>query len=163
VNSGKGAARSGGRGQTRAELGASQGGGKPLFFAKESVMEEVVANAVLSKVAAVFGLIGQADDLLEGSWQRRDWGTFVRTWLATTVGVALVAFVLPFIMFMLPAMIYDLVALFMKTRTIPISFRETLAFGLRFGGMVGAFFLVSAIPIMLFKQFCGDWEPEAGA
>jgi hypothetical protein len=46
----------------------------------------------------------------------------------------------------------------MKTRTIPISWAETLSFGLRFGGMVGAFFLVSAIPAMLFKQICRDWE-----
>ncbi len=118
-----------------------------------------MANPVLSKLAAAAGLIGQADDLLEGSWQRRDWGTFVSTWLVSSVGVAAAAFVLPFLMFMLPALIYDLLALFMKTRTIPISFRETLNFGLRFGGMVGVFFLVSTIPIMLFKQICGDWKP----
>lgn len=117
-----------------------------------------MANAVLSKVAAVFGLIGQADNLLESSWQRRDWGSFVRTWLVSTVAVALIAFVLPFLMFMLPALLYDLVALFMKTRTIPISFQETLNFGLRFGGMVGIFFLLSLIPILLFKQICGDWN-----
>lgn len=122
-------------------------------------MEAFVAQAILSKIAMLFGLISQADDLLEGSWQRRDWPTFVRTWLIATVAVAVLAFLMPFVMFMLPALAYDLVALFMKTRTIPISFRETLAFGLRFGGMVGAFFLVSAIPIMLFKQICGDWKP----
>ena len=117
-----------------------------------------MANAVVSKAVALFGLIGQADNLLEGSWQSRDWGSFVRTWLASSVGVAVVGFLLPFVMFMIPAMIYDLVALFMKTRTIPISFNETLAFGLRFGGMAGVFFLISAIPMMMFKQVCGDWK-----
>lgn len=121
-------------------------------------MEEAVANAVLSKIAVVFGLISQADDVLEGSWQRRAWGTFVRTWLASSVAVAVVGFLLPFVLFMIPALVYDLIALFMKTRTIPISFNETLAFGLRFGGMVGLFFLLSAIPMMIFKEVCGDWK-----
>jgi hypothetical protein len=117
-----------------------------------------VANAVISKVVALFGLIGRSDDLLEGTWQRRDWPNFVRAWLIASVGVAVVAFLLPFAMFLLPALIYDALALFMKTRTIPISFRDSLQFGLRFGAMVGGFFLISAIPAMLFKELCGDWK-----
>jgi hypothetical protein len=117
-----------------------------------------VANAVVSKVVALFGLIRRADDLLEGSWQRHDWSTFVRAWLIASVGVTLVAFLLPFVMFLLPALIYDVLALFMKTKVFPVSFKDTMNFGLRFGGMVGGFFLISAIPAMLFKQLCGDWK-----
>ncbi len=117
-----------------------------------------MANAVISKIAAAFGLIGQADDLLEGSWRRQDWGSFVRAWLLSSAGVAVVGFVLPFVFFMLPAVLFDIVAVFMKTKTLPISWSDTAMFGLRFGGMVGAFFLVTAIPILLFKQFCGDWD-----
>lgn len=117
-----------------------------------------MSQAVLGKIVNLFGLIGQTDDLLEGSWQRGDWSSFVRTWLVATVGIAVVAFVLPFVMFMLPALLYDLAALFMKTRSIPISFQETMAFGLRFGGMVGAFFFLSAVPMMYFKQIGGDWH-----
>lgn len=117
-----------------------------------------MANAVLSKIAMLFNLIVQADDLLEGSWRRGNWAAFVRTWLIASIAVAVISFLMPFVMFMIPALTYDLLAMFMKTRTIPISWAETLSFGLRFGGMVGAFFLVSAIPAMLFKQICGDWE-----
>lgn len=117
-----------------------------------------MANAVVSKIVAAFSLIGQADDVLEGSWRRHDWSAFVRVWLVSSVAVTVVGFLLPFIFFMLPALLYDLLALFMKTRTIPISLKETTNFGLSFGGMVGATFLVSAIPIMLFKQVCGDWN-----
>ncbi len=119
-----------------------------------------MVQPVLGKIVALFGLIGQADNLLEGTWQSRDWSTFVRTWLVATVGVAAVAFLLPFLMFMLPALIYDALALFMKTRTIPISFRDSMAFGLRFGGMVGLVFFLSAIPMMFFKQVAGDWKLE---
>jgi hypothetical protein len=121
-------------------------------------VEEIVANAVLSKIASLFSLIVQADDLLEGSWRRRDWATFVQTWLVASIAVAVIAFLMPFLVFMVPALLYDLVALFMKTRTIPISWTEATSFGLRFGGMVGVFFLVSTIPMMLFKQISGDWE-----
>jgi hypothetical protein len=133
-------------------------GSESSYPAVRTSLREEFVQAVIGKIAVLFGLIGQADDLLEGSWQRGDWPSFVRTWLVSTVGVAVVAFVLPFVMFMLPAMIYDLFALFMKTRTIPISFRESLAFGLRFGGMVGLFFFLSAIPMMYFKQIGGDWH-----
>jgi hypothetical protein len=128
------------------------------FPRKPHAVEEIVANAVLSKVASLFSLIVQADDLLEGSWRRRDWGTFVQTWVVASVAVAVIAFLMPFLVFMVPALVYDLVALFMKTRTIPISWTEATSFGLRFGGMVGVFFLVSTIPMMLFKQLGGDWE-----
>jgi hypothetical protein len=117
-----------------------------------------VANVVASKIADCFGLITHADDLLEGSWLRRDWPSFVRTWLIASVGVAIVAFLMPFVMFLLPALIYDGLALFMKTRALPISFHDSLQFGLRFGAMVGGFFLISTIPAMLFKQMCGDWK-----
>ena len=117
-----------------------------------------MANAVVSKIGTAFSLIGQADDVLEGSWRRHDWGAFVRVWLVSSVAVAVVGFLLPFVFFMLPALLYDLLALFMKTRTIPISLKETTNFGLAFGGMVGATFLVSAFPIMFFKQVCGDWN-----
>jgi hypothetical protein len=117
-----------------------------------------MANAVLSKIVTLFKLVGQADDVLEGSWRRGDWGTFARTWLVASIAVAVIVFVMPFVLFMLPALAYDLMTLFTKTRTIPISWAETLSFGLRFGGMVGAFFLVSAIPAMLFKQISGDWQ-----
>ena len=115
-------------------------------------------NDVISKVAALFGWIGWADDLLEGSWQRRDWPTFVRAWLTASAGVAVVAFLLPFVLFLLPALIYDALALFMKTRNIPISFHDSLQFGWRFAAMVGGFYLISAIPAMLFKELCGDWK-----
>ncbi len=121
-------------------------------------MANAAANAMMSKVAGLFGLIGHADDLLEGSWQQRDWPSFVRTWLIASVGVALVAFLMPFVMFLLPALIYDALALVMKTRSIPISFRDSVQFGLRFAAMVGGFFLISTIPAMLFKQMCGDWK-----
>jgi hypothetical protein len=117
-----------------------------------------VANAVMSKVSELFGLVGHADDLLEGSWQKRDWPSVVSTWLIATFGVAVMAFLMPFVMFLLPALIYDGLALFMKTRTIPISFHDSMQFGLRFAAMVGGFFLVSTIPAMLFKQMCGDWN-----
>ncbi len=117
-----------------------------------------MANAVLSKVTDWFGLITHADNLLEGSWQQRDWPSFVRTWLIASAGVAIAAFLMPFVMFLLPALIYDGLALFMKTRTLPVSFRDSLQFGLRFGAMVGGFFLISTIPAMLFKQMCGDWK-----
>lgn len=117
-----------------------------------------MANAVLSRIGSVFGLIGQADNLLEDTWQRRNWGGFARTWFTSAIVVAIAAFLMPFIFFMLPSLIYDLVAIFIKTRSIPVSFRDTFDFGLRFGGMVGAFFLVSAIPLMLFRQICGDWK-----
>lgn len=117
-----------------------------------------MANDVMSKAVALFGWIGRADDLLEGSWQRRDWPTFVRAWLTAAVGVAVVAFLLPFALFLLPALVYDGLALFMKTRTIPISFHDSLQFGWRFAVMVGGFYLISAIPAMLFKELCGDWK-----
>ena len=136
------------------------GAKSPYPAALNWLMEAFVVRAVIAKIVAVFGLILQADNLLEGSWQSRDWPTFVRTWLVTTVGVAVMAFLLPFLMFMLPALLYDLLALVMKTRTIPISFRDSLAFGSRFGGMVGLFFFVSVIPMMYLKQIAGDWKLE---
>lgn len=117
-----------------------------------------MANGVVSKIMTLFGLIGQADTQLEQSWQHQNWGSFARVWLISSVVIALIAFVLPFIFFMLPSMIYDLATTFTHTKIIRVSFPETLDFALRFGGVVGGVFFLTAIPIMLFKQICGDWK-----
>lgn len=117
-----------------------------------------MANDAVSKITALFGLIGEADTLLEQSWQRHSWGGFVRTWLISSVALALTAFVLPFVFFMLPSMIYGVISTFMHTKGSSVSFSETLEFALRFGGVVGGVFLLSAIPAMMFKQMCGDWK-----
>ena len=120
--------------------------------------EDRVLKAIGSKLVQLAGLITHTDDVLEGTWQRHDWPTFIRTWLMASVGVAVVSFLMPFIMFLLPALIYDALALVMKTKSIPISFHDSLQFGWRFGAMVGIFFLVSTIPALFFKQICGDWK-----
>lgn len=119
-----------------------------------------MANDAVSKFTRLFGLIGEADTVLEQSWQRHSWGGFVRTWLISSVALALIAFVLPFVFFTLPSIVYGVISTFMHTKGSSISLSETFEFALRFAGIVGGVFFLSAIPIMMFKQMCGDWTAD---
>ena len=41
-------------------------------------------------------LMVETDDVLESSWRTRQWVTFIRVWLVTSVAMVAVAFVIPF-------------------------------------------------------------------
>lgn len=57
----------------------------------------------------VFKLLGEADDLLENSWRTRQWATFIRVLLITSVAMVAVTFVSAFILLYIPFLVYNAV------------------------------------------------------
>jgi hypothetical protein len=113
----------------------------------------------------LFEFVGEADDLIERAWQERNWATFIRLWLFATFGLAVLAFLTPFIFAYLPASIYNALALIVvpifggTAKTVSLSISELAwTMAIPFCIAVGLFTLVLTVPVMLFKQISGEFS-----
>jgi hypothetical protein len=107
----------------------------------------------------MFQLIGEADDLLENSWQQRNWPTFMRVWLLGSLWLTVTAFLMPFIFVYLPGSLWNAVAAVIGAKTFVLLFYDLFwNLALPFCAMVGLFTLIFTAPVMLLKQISGDFK-----
>src|SRR5438552_16711530 len=106
----------------------------------------------------MFSLVGRTDDLLESSWRARSWAAFIRVWFTASVGMMALGFVAPFVLFYLPASIWNIVAsvIGLKLLSYPISHAWDL--GAPFGAMIGLFTLILTVPMMMLKEVSGEFR-----
>ena len=103
----------------------------------------------------LFHLIPETDDLLETSWLTRRWGTFVKTWLAATVGVAALMLVVPFLVVPF-VLVLNVVAWIFGSHGITLSFYGLWDFALQFSALAALGALVLTVPVMILKELSGD-------
>jgi uncharacterized protein YqhQ len=108
------------------------------------------------QMSGTFHLVGQADHLLESSWRERKWGTFIRVWLTTTVGLMVLAFVLPFVFIYLPAFLYNIIPRVFGGKILNVLIFDMWTLGAGLAIMVGLFTLILTMPVMMLKQISGD-------
>jgi hypothetical protein len=111
----------------------------------------------------MFELIGNADVLLERSWQERNWATFIRLWLMATFCLTVFAFVMPFVFVLVPESIYNasvslVTAIFGgAAKLIGPAFTDILwTMAVPLCALVGVCVLIFTVPVMLMKQLSGD-------
>jgi hypothetical protein len=103
-----------------------------------------------------FHLVGQADHLLESAWRERKWGTFVRIWLTTTVGLMVLAFVIPFVFIYFPVFLYNIIPRLLGGKILNISLFDVWVIAGPLAVMAGVFTLIFTVPVMMLKQISGD-------
>lgn len=110
-------------------------------------------------------LMVETDDLLESSWRTRQWATFIRVWLVTSVAMVVVAFLIPFVFIYTPFFIYNVLvsvgAVIFGGSAKPSgpSFSElSRTFALPSGVLVGLCSLIFTVPVMMFKQLSGEFK-----
>jgi hypothetical protein len=110
-------------------------------------------------------LMVETDDLLESSWRTRQWATFIRVWLVTSVTMVVVAFLIPFVFIYTPFFIYNVLvsvgAVIFGGSAKPSgpSFSElSRTFALPSGVLVGLCSLIFTVPVMMFKQLSGEFK-----
>ena len=108
-------------------------------------------------------LMVETDDLLESSWRTRQWATFIRVWLVTSVAMVVVASLIPFIFIYIPFFIYNVlvsvgaVIFGGSAKLSGPSFSElSRTFALPSGVLVGLCSLIFTAPVMMFKQLSGE-------
>jgi hypothetical protein len=108
------------------------------------------------RASELFRMVGQTDTLLDEAWTQRKWSTFVLLWLAASVGMALVPALIIFVLLLIPGGLYNAFAPLARLRTIGITFGELLHLAIGLGVIIGLFTLVFTVPVMAFRQVCGD-------
>jgi hypothetical protein len=110
-------------------------------------------------------LMVETDDVLESSWRTRQWVTFIRVWLVTSVAMVVVAFLIPFVFIYIPFFIYNVLvsvgAVIFGGSGKPSgpSFSEiSWTFALPFGVMAGLCTLIFTVPVMMLKQLSGEFK-----
>ena len=106
----------------------------------------------------MFELVGHADALLEGAWRERKWGTFIRLWLMTSVALLILSFAAPFVVFYLPALVYNVVAWVIGKTLLNVSISDIWYLAAPFAAMVGLVTLIFTVPVMLLKQLSGEFH-----
>jgi hypothetical protein len=106
-----------------------------------------------------FQFVVEADNLLELSWQERKRAIFIRIWLESTLWVTVMTFLSPFVFFLIPMWIWNLVALVIGARLVAFSFSETLlTLAMPVSAMVAVSMLIFTVPVMLLKQVSGEFS-----
>jgi hypothetical protein len=109
----------------------------------------------------VFQFVVEADNLLELSWQERKRAIFIRIWLESTLWVTVMTFLSPFVFFLIPMWIWNLVALVIGARLVAFSFSETLlTLAMPVSAMVAVSMLIFTVPVMLLKQVSGEFSAQ---
>jgi len=106
----------------------------------------------------MFELVGHADALLEGAWRERKWGTFIRLWLMTSVALLILSFAAPFVVFYLPALVYNVVVWVLGKTLLNVSISDIWYLAAPFAAMVGLVTLIFTVPVMLLKQLSGEFH-----
>jgi hypothetical protein len=107
----------------------------------------------------VFQLIPYTEDTLQTCWHERRWGTFVKVWLAVTVAMAVLVFVVPFLV--VPAvLVINVVAYVFGSKGITLSIYNLWNFALPFSAMVGLVALSLTVPVMVLKELSGEMPPQ---
>ena len=89
-------------------------------------------------------------------------GTFVKVWLAVTVAMAALVFVVPFLV--VPAvLVINVVAYVFGSKGITLSIYNLWNFALPFSAMVGLFALTLTVPVMVLKELSGDLSRSTNA
>ena len=113
----------------------------------------------------MFRLIPETDDLLQNAWRTRNWPTFIRAWLISSVAMAAVTFVMTFILLYIPFLVYNalvsiLALIFGGTaHLVGPSLGELFStFAVPFVVVVGLVTLIFTVPVMLLKQLSGEFK-----
>ena len=106
----------------------------------------------------MFELVGHADALLEGAWRERKWGTFIRLWLMTSVALLILSFAAPFVVFYLPALVYNVVVWVLGKTLLNVSISDIWYLAAPFAAMVGLVTLIFTVPVMLHQQLSGEFH-----
>jgi hypothetical protein len=113
----------------------------------------------------MFRLIPETDDLLQNAWRTRNWPTFIRAWLISSVAMAAVTFVMTFILLYIPFLVYNALVsisalIFGGTaHLVGPSLGELFStFAVPFAVVVGLVTLILTVPVMLLKQLSGEFK-----
>jgi uncharacterized BrkB/YihY/UPF0761 family membrane protein len=113
----------------------------------------------------MFRLIPETDDLLENAWRTRNWPTFIRTWLVSSVAMVVVTFVMTFIMLYVPFLVYNVVVSIVAAlfgggaHLVGPSLGEVFSTLAALSAvMVGLVTLIFTVPVMLLKQLSGQFK-----
>jgi hypothetical protein len=109
----------------------------------------------------LFRMVGQSDALLDEAWTHRKWSTFVLLWLAVSIGMAFLPAVMVLVVLLVPGGLYNGFATLIRLRTIGISIGELWHLAAGLGIIIGLFTLVFTVPVMLFRQVCGDLDQRS--
>jgi hypothetical protein len=107
----------------------------------------------------VFQLIPGTEDILQASWHARRWGTFVKAWLALTVGMAALVLVVPFLVVPV-VLVINVVAYAFGAKGLTLSIYDLWNFALPFSAMVGLVALSLTVPVMVLKELSGEMPPQ---
>jgi hypothetical protein len=111
---------------------------------------------VAFKASELFRMVGQSDALLDEAWMHRRWATFVQLWLAASVGMMLLPAIMVFVVLLIPGLLYNAFAAVIHKRMLSISVADLWHLAAGMGGIIGLFTLLFTMPVMLFRQLCGD-------
>jgi hypothetical protein len=111
---------------------------------------------VAFRASELFRMVGQSDSLLDEAWTHRRWATFVQLWLAASVGMTLLPAIMVFAVLLIPGLLYNAFAALIHTRMLSISVADLWHLAAGLGGIIGLFTLLFTMPVMLFRQLCGD-------
>lgn len=117
---------------------------------------------MLTLMKQIIGLIDKADTLLETSWQKRNWTTFIKTWLMASLGMAVFALVTPPIVLIAAGIIYTIIAVVLGAFGANVKFLtfdySIIGFSVAFSTMMGLLTLIFTVPAMLIKEVSGDFK-----
>src|ERR1700730_15472389 len=113
----------------------------------------------------MFRLVPETDDLLQNAWRTRNWPTFIRGWLVSSVARGVAIFVLSFILLYIPFLVYR--SLFSisglifggTAHLVGPSLGELFStFAVPFAVAVGLVTVIFTVPVMLLKQLSGEFK-----
>ena len=86
----------------------------------------------------------------------RRWATFVQLWLAASVGMMLLPAIMVLVVLFIPGLLYNAFAAVIRARMLSISVADLWRLAAGLGGIIGLFTLLFTVPVMFFRQLCGD-------
>jgi hypothetical protein len=109
--------------------------------------------------------VGRVDEMVENAWRNRAWSSFVVLWIACSVAITILAFLIvyiPSILYLEGSRIYyymklgqDMISGMPLSNYMSLQYSALWNFAIKFGEVSGLMALITLIPTMIIKQLSG--------